>query len=71
MTSIATRKQARRFFGTMGAAMRRTSRWLETRQNERADIVIRRTYSVFSVPADARMWRGRWRPSRSLRMLAP
>jgi hypothetical protein len=58
MTSIATRKQARRFFGTMGAAMRRTARWLETRQNERADIVIRRTYSVFSVPADARMWRG-------------
>ena len=37
MTSIATRKQARRFFGTMGAAMRRTSRWLDTRQNERAD----------------------------------
>ena len=58
MTSIATRKQARRFFGTMGAAMRRTSRWLETRQNERAELVIRRTYSVFSVPADARMWRG-------------
>ena len=58
MTSIATRKQARRFFGTMGAAMRRTSRWLDTRQNERADVVIRRTYSIFSVPADARMWRG-------------
>jgi hypothetical protein len=58
MTSIATRKQARRFFGTMGAAMRRTSRWLETRQNERAELAIRRTYSVFSVPADARMWRG-------------
>ena len=57
MTSIATRKQARRFFGTMGAAMRRTSRWLDTRQNERADVVIRRTYSIFSVPADARMWR--------------
>jgi hypothetical protein len=58
MTSIATRRQARRFFGTMGAAMRRTSRWLESRQNERADIVIRRTYSLFSVPADARIWRG-------------
>jgi hypothetical protein len=58
MTSVAARKQARRFFGTMGAAMRRTSRWLETRQSERADLVIRRTYSVFSVPADARMWRG-------------
>ena len=58
MTSIATRKQARRFFGTMGAAMRRTSRGLDTRENERPDMVIRRTYSVFSVPADARMWRG-------------
>ncbi len=45
MTSIATRKQARRFFGTMGAAMRRTSRWLDTRQNERADVVIRRAHS--------------------------
>ena len=58
MTSIATRKQARRFFGTMGAAMRRTSRWLDTRQSERADLVVRRTYSVFAVPADARMARG-------------
>ena len=42
MTSIATRKQARRFFGTMGAAMRRTSRYLETRRNERTDQTIRR-----------------------------
>jgi len=58
MTSIASRKQARRFFGTMGAATRRTSRWLDTRQNERADVVLRRAHSVFAVPADAGMWRG-------------
>jgi hypothetical protein len=42
MTSVATRRQARRFFGSMGATMRRTSRWLDNRQNERADILIRR-----------------------------
>jgi hypothetical protein len=57
MTSVAARKQARRFFGTMGAAMRRTSRWLDNRQNERADVMIRRTHSVFSVPADASVTR--------------
>jgi hypothetical protein len=42
----------------MGAATRRTSRWLDTRQNERADVVLRRAHSVFAVPADAGMWRG-------------
>ena len=42
MTSIASRKQARRFFGTMGAAMRCTSRWTEPRRNARVDAVIRR-----------------------------
>ena len=44
MTNIAARKQARRFFGSMGAAMRRTSRWLDTRHNERADAAIRRAH---------------------------
>ena len=43
MTSIAARRQARRFFGTMGATMRRTSRWVETR-NERVDVLIRRVH---------------------------
>lgn len=42
MTSIA-RKQARRFFGSMGA-MRRTSRWLDTRRDPRADRTIRRAH---------------------------
>jgi hypothetical protein len=37
-----TRKHAKRFFGAMGAAMRHTSRWIESRQTERADIMIRR-----------------------------
>jgi hypothetical protein len=44
MASIAARKQARRFYGTMGAAMRRTSRWLEARRNERTDATIRRAH---------------------------
>jgi hypothetical protein len=41
MTSIASRKQARRFFGSMGATMRRTSRWHDTRRDTRADTAIR------------------------------
>jgi hypothetical protein len=43
MTNIAARKQARRFFGSMGATMRR-SRWLETRPNDRTDATIRRAH---------------------------
>jgi hypothetical protein len=37
-----TRKHTIRFFGAMGAAMRHTSRWIECRQTERAELVIRR-----------------------------
>jgi hypothetical protein len=59
MTSIATRKQARRFFGTMGAAMRRTSRWMEARSNARADAVIRRAHAFATVKFDAGLVRGR------------
>jgi hypothetical protein len=44
MASIAARKQARRFFGTMGATMRRTSRWMEARRNERTDYTFRRAH---------------------------
>jgi hypothetical protein len=44
MTSTAARKQARRFFGTMGATMRRTSRLMEVRRNERTDATIRRAF---------------------------
>jgi hypothetical protein len=44
MTNVAARKQARRFYGTMGAAMRRTSRWLEARRNDRTDATIRRAH---------------------------
>ena len=44
MTNTAARKQARRFFGSMGATMRRTSRWPETRRNERTDATIRRAH---------------------------
>jgi hypothetical protein len=56
MASIAARKQARRFFGTMGAAMRRTSRALETRRNERTDYTIRRAHG-FTVKLDERSCR--------------
>jgi hypothetical protein len=44
MTNTAARKQARRFYGTMGAAMRRTTRWLEARRDERIDATIRRSH---------------------------
>lgn len=37
-----TRKHTRRFFGAMGAAVRHSTRWIEARQTERADIMIRR-----------------------------
>ncbi len=40
--TTTTRKHAIRFFGAMGAAMRHTTRWIEIRQTERADVVIRR-----------------------------
>lgn len=42
MTSTISRRQARRFFGSMGATMRRTSRWLDTRRDARADATMRR-----------------------------
>ena len=42
MTNSASRKQARRFWGAMGAAMRQTSRLLDTRRDARADATIRR-----------------------------
>jgi hypothetical protein len=58
MTGIAARKQARRFFGTMGAAMRRTSRWMEARRDARADAVVRRGHGLMTVKFDARVWRG-------------
>jgi hypothetical protein len=44
MTSIAARKQARRFYGTMGAAMRRTSRWMDVRGSDRTDVAIRHAF---------------------------
>lgn len=36
----ARRRQARRFWGAMGAVMRETSRWLDDRSNARVDGVI-------------------------------
>jgi hypothetical protein len=44
MTNSAARKQARRFYGSMGATMRRTSRWLDTGRDARTDAAIRRAH---------------------------
>ena len=43
MTNSASRKQARRFWGAIGAVMRRSPRLLDTRSSQtRTDNVIRR-----------------------------
>lgn len=39
MTTCASRRQARRFWGAMGAAMRVSSRRLDTRSQTRTDLV--------------------------------
>jgi len=49
----AARRRARRFWGTMGAAMTQTSRWLEERSCARADAAIRQAHVRFGV-SDAR-----------------
>ena len=54
MTNVAARKQARRFFGAMGATMRRTSRWLDTRTVTRADVTIRRAHALRATQVDVR-----------------
>ena len=58
MTSPATRKQARRFWGAMGAAMRRTARELDIRSEARTDTLIRTDNGLRAIHVDARMWRG-------------
>ncbi len=45
MTNRASRKQARRFWGAMGAVMRLSSRRLDTRSQTRTDSVIRKDNS--------------------------
>jgi hypothetical protein len=57
MTNSASRKQARRFWGAMGAAMRQTSRLLDARNQSRADIVIRRINDLREIRFEARNWR--------------
>jgi hypothetical protein len=51
MTNRASRKQARRFWGAMGAVMRRSSRRLETRSQTRTDSVIRKDNSLCEASA--------------------
>lgn len=50
------RQRTRHFFGTMGAAMRRTSQWLETRRNALADIEIRRAHRLMAERPNVRGW---------------
>ena len=58
MTNSASRKQARRFWGAMGAAMRQTSRLLDARNQPRAETVIRRINGLREIRFEARNWRG-------------
>jgi hypothetical protein len=58
MTNPCARKQARRFWGAMGAAMRRTARGLDIRNEVRTDPMIRRDNGLRAITVDARMWRG-------------
>jgi len=58
MTNSASRKQARRFWGAMGAAMRQTSRLLDARNQPRVDTVIRRINGLREIRFEARNWRG-------------
>jgi len=57
MTNSASRKQARRFWGAMGAAMRQTSRLLDPRNQPRAETVIRRMNGLREIRFEARNWR--------------
>jgi len=59
VTNSASRKQARRFWGAMGAAMRRTSRLLDTRGSQTpTDNLFRRADGLREIRFDARAWRG-------------
>jgi hypothetical protein len=46
MTNSTSRKQARRFWGAMGAVMRLSSRRLDTRSQTRTDSVTRKGNSL-------------------------
>jgi len=58
MTNTAARKQARRFWGAMGAVVRHTARPLDVPRSARADTAIRRAHGFVTVIVDARRWRG-------------
>ena len=57
MTSTASRRQARRFFGSMGATMRHTSRWLDARRDVCAGAAIRHAHGFVTVQFDAQLAR--------------
>lgn len=57
MTNRASRKQARRFWGAMGAVIRLSSRRLDSRSQTRTDSVIRNDNRLREVRFDARLAR--------------
>jgi len=58
MTNRAARKQARRFWGTMGATLRRTAQYLDSRRMARSATALRPAHGFLTLKADARHWRG-------------
>ena len=56
MTRNASRKQARRFYGAMGAVMRQSARWLDAGRQTRTDTVIRRAHGPREACFDDRIW---------------
>jgi hypothetical protein len=54
--SPVRRKRARRFWGTISAAMLQTSRWLETRSQAQADAALRRAHPYRTERPNVRGW---------------
>jgi hypothetical protein len=52
---VLRRRQARRFWGAMGAAIRETSRWLDERSHAEADPSICATHIRFRARPDVGM----------------
>lgn len=65
MTNRASRKQARRFWGAMGAVMRLSSRRLDTRSHTRTDSAFRRDTNLREIGFEARACRASYGPAAS------
>lgn len=65
MTNRVSRKQARHFWGAMGAVMRLSSRRLDARSHTRTDSVFRTDTPLREIRFEARAWRGSYDPTAS------